>query len=328
MNNFKKIGLTALAASLVSVSANAGEMSVAGSASIGTAGYSGTAVTSANEWSMGNQLTFSGSGELDNGLNVSLSFVIDQADDSNHEQAPFDSHSVTISSDSLGTLVMSGEGGSSTASAIDTTAAGDLWDAFDGMTNADGQTDGQGVASATAGVGGNSFFYTSPELVDGLTVTASFGPKAATTEAKTGFGVNYTGMEGLTVKYAVADVVKGNTTTANGDSTVLSLSYAYGPITVAYSDMQYDIGTASSDVDTTGMKVSYTVSDELSISYAQETINRDGTTVDAEYEAITAAYTTGGMTISAGMYEADSASFTTATNEDYEKWTLGASFAF
>ena len=329
MNNFKKIGLTALAASLVSVSANAGEMSVAGSASIGTAGYSGTAVTSGNEYSMGNQLTFSGSGELDNGLNVSLSFVIDQGDDENNaETSPFDSHSVTISSDSLGTLEMSGEGGSSTASAIDTTAAGDLWDAFDGMTNADGQTDGQEVASATAGVGGNSFFYTSPELVDGLTVTASFGPKAATTEAKTGYGVNYTGMEGLTVKYAVADGGKGNTTTANGDSTVLSLSYAYGPITVAYSDMQYDIGTASSDVDTTAMKVSYTVSDELSISYAQETIDLDGTTVDAEYEAITAAYTTGGMTLSAGMYEADSASFTTATNEDYEKWTLGASFAF
>ena len=115
--------------------------------------------------------------------------------------------------------------------------------------------------------------------MEGLTVTASFGPKGATTEAKTGFGVNYTGMEGLTVKYAVADVVKGNTETANGDSTVLSLSYAYGPVTVAYSDMAYDIGTANSDVDTTGMKITYTVSDELSISYAQETIDRDATTL-------------------------------------------------
>ena len=329
MNNFKKIGLTALAASLVSVSANAGEMSVAGSASIGTAGYSGTAVTSGNEWSMGNQLTFSGSGELDNGLNVSLSFVIDQGDDENNDEtSPFDSHSVTISSDSLGTLVMSGEGGSSTASAIDTTAAGDLWDAFDGMTNADGQTDGQGVASATAGVGGNSFFYTSPELMEGLTLTASWGPSAATTEAKTGYGLNYTGVEGLSVSYASADVIKGNTATANGDSTVLNVSYAYGPVTVAYSDMAYDIGTANSDVDTTAWKVSYTVSDELSVSYAQETIDREGTTVDAEYEGISAAYTTGGMTISAGMYEADSANFSAATNEDYEKWTLGASFAF
>jgi len=335
MNNFKKIGLTALAASLVSVSANAGEMSVSGSASIGTAGYSGTAVTSGNEYSMGNQLTFSGSGELDNGLTVSMSFVLDQGDDKgtttdadDNAGAPFDSHSVTVSSDSLGTLVFSGEGGSSTASAIDTTAAGDLWDAFDGMTNADGQADGNGVASATAGVGNNAFFYTSPELVDGLTVTASFGPKAAATESKTGFGVNYTGMEGLTVKYAVADVVKSNTATENGDSTVLSLSYAYGPVTLAYSDMAYDIGTADSDVDTTAMKISYTISDELSVSYAQETVDRSDAAVDAEYEGITAAYTTGGMTLSAGMYEADSASFTTATNEDYEKWTLGASFAF
>jgi len=338
MNNFKKIGLTALAASLVSVSANAGEMSVSGSASIGTAGYSGEKVTSGNEYSMGNQLTFSGSGELDNGLTVSMSFVLDQGDDTytavasttakHGNTAPFDSHSVTISSDSLGTLVFSGEGGSSTASAIDTTAAGDLWDAFDGMTNAAGQTDAAGVASATAGVGNNAFFYTTPELVEGLTVTASFGPKAAATEAKTGYGINYTGMEGLSVKYAVADVVKSNTTTENGDSTVLSLSYAYGPVTVAYSDMQYDIGTASSDVDTTGMKVTYTVSDELSVSYAQETINREGTTTDAEYEGITAAYTAGGMTLSAGMYEADSANFGTATNQDYEKWTLGASFAF
>jgi outer membrane protein OmpU len=224
--------------------------------------------------------------------------------------------------------VFSGEGGSSTASAIDTTAAGDLWDAFDGMTNAAGQSDGQAVASATAGVGNNAFFYTSPSLVDGLTVTASFAPKAAAAPSKTGFGVNYTGMEGLTVKYAVADVVKGNTTTANGDSTVMSLSYAYGPVTLAYSDMEYDIGTASSDVDTTAMKISYTISDELSVSYAQETIDRDGTSVDAEYEAITAAYTTGGMTISAGMYEADAANFGNATNQDYDKWTLGASFAF
>ena len=35
---------------------------------------------------MGNQLTFSGSGELDNGMNVSLSFVLDQNDDTTLQQ--------------------------------------------------------------------------------------------------------------------------------------------------------------------------------------------------------------------------------------------------
>ena len=113
MNTFKKVGLTALAGSLVVTSAVAGEMSVSGGASIGLKNT--TKSSTGKSWTMGNQLTFSGSGELDNGMNVSLSFVLDQADDSTTGLAnsPFDSHSVTISSDSLGTLVFSGEGGSS-----------------------------------------------------------------------------------------------------------------------------------------------------------------------------------------------------------------------
>ena len=42
MNNFKKVGLTALASSLVATSVYAGEMSVAGSASFTMENYSGT----------------------------------------------------------------------------------------------------------------------------------------------------------------------------------------------------------------------------------------------------------------------------------------------
>ena len=61
-------------------------------------------------WTMGNQLTFSGGGELDNGLNVSISFVLDQGDNglsatknatTSQGEAPFDSHSITVSSDEL-----------------------------------------------------------------------------------------------------------------------------------------------------------------------------------------------------------------------------------
>ena len=56
---------------------------------------------------MGNQLTFSGSGELDNGMTVSLSFVLDQGDDTTTARfscllqvaVPFDSHSVSVSSE-------------------------------------------------------------------------------------------------------------------------------------------------------------------------------------------------------------------------------------
>ena len=113
--NIKKIGLTALAASLVSVSAHAGALSVSGGASIGVKDTSKT--STGKSFTMGNSVTFTGSGELDNGMNVSISFELDQGAEAGTAGAaakgPFDSHSVTISSDDLGTLKFAGHGGSS-----------------------------------------------------------------------------------------------------------------------------------------------------------------------------------------------------------------------
>ena len=60
--NMKKLGLTALASSLVVTSAVAGEMSVSGGAFIGLKNT--TESSSGRSWTMGNQLTFTGSGEL------------------------------------------------------------------------------------------------------------------------------------------------------------------------------------------------------------------------------------------------------------------------
>jgi outer membrane protein OmpU len=319
MNKFKKIGLTALAASLVSVSAQAGAISVSGGASLSAEGFSGEELNAGSTFSMGNQLTFSGSGELDNGLTVAVSFVMDQGDAA---PAPFDSHSLKISSDALGTLTFNGEGGTTTANNMDSTAAGDIWDKFDGLANADGQT------GLTATAGDNSFFYSSPELMDGLTLQANYMPQGSSNrESGTGLGLTYTGVEGLTLAYAKADIV-GATTAASGDETAYEASYAIGSFTLSYSNMEGDIDTASSDLEVDSMAVSYTVSDEISVTYGVETHQISGATADAEYASLSGSYTSGGMTVSAGYHHAENASFTTASNEDYEKWTLGLSFAF
>ena len=320
--NIKKIGLTALAASLVSVSAYAGEMSVSGGASMNTEGYSGENLTGGTTFSMGNQLTFSGSGELDNGLNVSLSFVLDQGDDTAVANGPFDSHSVTVSSDAMGTLTLAGEGGSSATSSIDGTAAGDIWDTFDGSR-------GNVTAVAVSAGGGvdNNLFYTLPSVMDGLSVFANYNPQGTRRESSTGFGFTYTGVEGLTASYATGDVV-GTTVALSGDQTTYKLSYAFGPVTATMSNNDYDVGTSTSDQETSSYAVSYTVSDELSITYGVEEIEKGGSTTDAEYSAISASYTAGGMTISASMKEAENVAHGTATNQDFEYWSLGASFAF
>ena len=319
MNNFKKIGLTALAGSLVATSAFAGEMSVAGSASINVEHTNGGNGDSGKTFSMGNQLTFSGGGELDNGLNVALSFVIDQNDDSTtagaaYSGGPFDSHSVTISSDTMGSLKFSGEGGSSALTALDGTAAGDIWDAFD---------DADAVHPTGLGGGDNSMMYTLPAMIDGVAINASYTPRStAAGDASTAFGVTYTGIEGLTASYGMGD--GGDEST---DGTAFKISYAFGPITAGYSTYEHDTTGTASDDDTTGYQISYTVSDELSVTYGAEEVER-GSLQDVETMMISTAYTAGGMTISASMAEIDNMDGTTTATQDRERWALGLSFAF
>jgi outer membrane protein OmpU len=316
--NIKKIGLSALAGSLVAFSANAGEMSVAGSASIAMEHTNGGFGNSGKTFSMGNQLTFSGSGELDNGLNVSLSFILDQADneidvDTDGSEAPFDSHSVTVSSDGLGSLTFAGEGGSSATSALDGTAAGDIWDSFDGTGD---------ITPTGVGSGINMFNYALPTIADGLAVNVSYLPTGSAAQSAVGYSATYTGVDGLSVSYGAGDGTDDTT-----DATAMKASYAYGPVTVAWSNYEYDTSGTSSDNETSSFKLSYTVSDEISISYGEETIE-EGTSSDVETKGITASYTAGGMTISASSQEIENSAGTTAATEDRERWALSASFAF
>jgi len=327
MNKLKKIGLTALSASLVAISAQAGEMSVTGNAKIATEGHSGENRDKGTTFSMGNQLTFSGSGELENGLNVSLSFVLDQADAA---PGPFDSHSVSVGNDTLGTLKFVGEGGSTASNQIDATAAGDMWDAFDGEKFADASDSTLPDLAVTASAGDNAILYTSPELVDGLTFVGSYQPQGANRESGTGYGINYSGIEGLSVHYANTDVV-GVSSDTSGDNTVIKASYAYGPVTVAYSNMDHDenLAAGTNDIEITSYAISYTVSDSISVTYGNEESSKGGTgNTDAEIDGISASYTAGGMTISASMYDGENLGYTTGSDEDIEYWALSASFAF
>ena len=206
MNNIKKIGLTALAGSLVTLgSAQAGEMSVSGGINttlkFGKGGGNTTRSIGADK-----DVAFTGGGELDNGLTVAYSMQVDHG-------VPLDDHSVTVSSEDMGTLVFAGHGGSSATSSIDGSVAGDIWDGFDGAaTVAVGVT---GAAMKDSSPGDNSIFYTLPSVMDGLSVFASMNPQeGGVNETETGYGATYTGIEGLTVSYATTDIESGVTATS------------------------------------------------------------------------------------------------------------------
>ena len=325
MNNFKKVGLSALAGSLAAFSANAGEISVAGSAGMYLEHINGGAANAGKSFSMDNQLTFTGGGELDNGLNVSISFVLDQGDDSSAATttvlagAPFDSHSVTVSSDTFGSITMHGEGMSSASGALDGTPSGNIWDAFQATANE--------PEAAPGGAGGLS--YALPAMMDGLALTASYTPSNGNADSSTAFGAVYTGVEGLTLTYAVGS--DNNNATSEADHTVMAATYAYGPITVAAMESEYDDAVAAGDQKTEAYSVAYTVSDGLSISYGTEELEfgvLSSSNVAAEFERIKVSYTAGGMTLTASSATGDNISYTTTATEDQEVWALGASFAF
>ena len=99
MNNLKKVGLTALAGSLAASTAYAGVLEVTGSAGVkyqSRSGSSGTSAVQGNPWSDSNGITFSGSGDLDNGMTVGYSYTM--------TDAAFSASSVTLDMGDTGTV--------------------------------------------------------------------------------------------------------------------------------------------------------------------------------------------------------------------------------
>jgi outer membrane protein OmpU len=315
MNNFKKIGLTALAGSLVATSVFAGEMSVAGSASFNVKNWSNKA-TSDNDgksMSMGNQLTFSGGGEMDNGMNVSLSFILDQGDNAGAADGPFDTHSLSVGSDAMGTITFAGEGASSAQNTLDTTAAGDIWDntfTYTGPTNSNASN--------------KTLLWALPTFVDGLDTKISYTGASAGMDSQTSYALTYTGIEGASISYGMGET--GGTDAAEGtDVTTMKASFAFGPVSAGMSINDYSAPTGTDNEEQSSYKVSYSITDELSVSYGSETHETDNQAFDEEFSQISVAYTTGGLTLSASQTDAENA--TTAGNEE-EMWNVGLSFAF
>ena len=316
MNNIKKIGMTALAASLVSTSVFAGALEVSGSASIKAAHTSTAAGANAGKaFSMGNSVTFTGGGELDNGMSVAVSFELDQGTPDG--DGPFDSHSVTVSSDMMGSLTFAGHGGDSAQSQVKDTT-GKIWD-YQGTST-------QSVASSG---GNNTMLYTLPTLMDGLSIKASYVPKGAVAtryESAVDYALAYSGVEGLVVGAAFGE--DNDTKGEEASVDTLYANYTYGPVKVAYTQSERDESTAANDREHTAMSISYTVSENISVMYAESTSDTNGVTTDKDEEVsgFTASYTMGGMTLSGAMIDIDNQGYVDGTESD--AWELALAFAF
>jgi outer membrane protein OmpU len=315
MNKLTKVGLTALAGTLVSVSANALDLSVTGGASISFAGEEKQ--TTGNGWSMNDGVTFTASGEMDNGWNVTVKQIIDSSDGTGG--AIMDTRQLTIDMGDNGTLTFTGDGGSSVLDAVDDVTP---------TANEEAWADVTGASAAPGGTGGlNMFHYSNSSLMDGVKLSASYTPSNGTTEVESSsdYGVEYTGMDGLTVGLAQGE--DNTSATAGVETTNMYVKYAMDSITVGYQASEDDSETASADIDFSAIGVSYAVSEDMSISLNSSTHDyEDSTLSDQEALGISISYTMGSMTLSANHNTIDNAAGD--STDDRSGYAMSVGFAF
>ena len=306
MNNLKKIGLTALGTVLVAGSAQAATMSVSGGTSLFFGGEDNS--NAGNGWSMTDQVTFTASGEMDNGFTISTSLQLDAS--------VWDDRSLTIDTGDMGVLVFSGHGSSGPVGAWDDlvpSANEESWG-----TSIGGTVDG----ATNATMGDNTFIY-DYTVSDSIALKAAYkSAKGTPLESSTEIGIAYTGIDGLTVKAAMGE---NNDSADKLDLNVFSAVYSNGPISVGIQSNESDAGTGT-DEDFSAYGISYAVSDDLSISYGASTLDYSSTLEDQESSAVSASFTMGGVAISASHQSTDNvAGSSTTDNTSYE---VNFSFSF
>jgi len=326
MNNFKKIGLSALAGSLAAMSVNAAELTATGGASISFAGQE--AVSSGNGLSMNDSITFSGSTELDNGWTVSTSFLLDNSD--NAVGSAFDARSITIDTGSAGIISFEGDDASGAMGAVDdvmpTADGNETWDVL-GASDASGATaELNSLGSANSN---NMIKYSTGSMIDGLTISASYVPSDGTTEVEssTDFAVAYTGYEGLTLGYAVGEdnAIAG---TGSFDLSTMYAIYAYGPVTVGYQESEKEGNNATNTDEFEAFGITYAVTEDISVGFAESTVDLGSSDTDQVTQNVSFSYTMGGMSVTGSFIDQENSGGSTAAADDRKGYELGLAFAF
>ena len=311
MNKLTKVGLTALATSLVASASYAGELSVSGGASLTYTGLDSNSDT--NPWVMGDSVKFNGSGDLDNGMTVSVYYELDGG--------TYDDYNLKLGMGDMGTLSFSGA--SSSGSGVDSVK--------DIVPNA--YTPVYEAANEVGGAKDNGLLDTSGNNqtgqwgydvnAAGFDLSVSYNPKpAVTAAAETGYSVSYSGlMDGLTLVYGVFD---------DGDiaeNDTFGAKFTMGSVTAAIQSTNVDYeATASTDQDATHMGISMAINDDLTVSSGRQEVEFDGGTEDEVNTGIQASYTMGSISLTTAINSVESAGG--VANKDAEASIFVASFAF
>jgi len=327
MNKLTKIGVSALCGSLAAVaSANAGSLAVTGGATATYTSLDG-AVTG-NPLGMATGMTFTGTGELDNGTTFKLSIA-------HTNKAAYTGSAISMTTPSLGTFTYD-EGGGTGLDRID-----------DMMPTAWEETDGAGLPvglRTVAGAGGSSDieWNVGMGLPDGMNVYASFAaqPDGSKNSNKGVSGANATvdgngwdivlthsGLyDGLNV-FAGYSKIEQNAAIGDRTQEAFGATYAVGGATLGYQYSKDDEPGADAEYyENHAYGVSFSVNDNLAISYGVHESERNSTALTLEATSIQVSYTVGGASVKIAENSADNVNYVSGSNK--EGRTIALTLAF
>jgi outer membrane protein OmpU len=329
MKNLKKVGLTALAGSLVAFSANAVELGVSGTAEVTYTTTGGSTALTGNPWGSNTSVSFSGSGDVGFGTAKIVRTLNDGI-------ATALSAWQTLDMGDLGTLSFDSTGGGLEGTVahddILPTAYEEVWtgisgtgvigaasadtlgyrNTFAGVTLSLAYTGAYAGGTAATNDGGN----------DGAGVTASASDWHLST------AVPY--VDGLTVSYGQSTVDYSVATENDDTSSVAHILYSTGPVSLGYRFAEFHDGSAGANgTNIEAYAIAFNVSDEMKVSVATQDREYDvpsGTNVTETSDAINASYTSGAMTVRGTFSESKDSAGVTGNNDEHMELSLVLAF--
>ena len=341
MNKLTKIGASALAGSLVAVSASAGELSVGGTWELTY--KSDNNALSGNPFGSKSAMTFSGSGDVDGVGTASFYAAIND-----NNPAGYLSHEISVDMGDMGKFGFDQGVGTYGASTIDDKSPTAWEESWHNTANSSGglvHTGGSGGVFGYSNTIGD--FSLSVEYAPSLT-TADNGDGAAGGDdtslangSNTNFAITNSGMiEGLTFGVGAGTSSYDDTSVdgmEDGSSSVAFANYTMGPATVGItlsdtsntrSGTAVNTNAGGREVEAYG--VAFAVNDNLSVSYNEHnmTYRKAGAGPDVEQEStgIAIAYTMGGATLAIQNNEQDNSSGTAGSNDEITEVSLSLAF--
>jgi len=328
MNNIKKIGLTALAGSLVAISAQAAEMTVSGASVLTYTSGDGTEVTG-NPFGMKTNLSFKAAGEV-NGYNVSYMQT------SKDQFAGMSSARLSIDMGDMGTLAFDQGSGSGLKTIDDKTptAAEEVWDGIDAPAG----NPGNGLVGATGSTGVWNYVHT----FSGVKLNAAARKGSGTANSDGGvsgagqgawdFALttdgSSMGVDGLAIGagYGEAD----NQVEHDNEHMTAFANYSMGPVTFGYQMSSISKGGAGAmNIEANAWGLAFNVNENLSMSYGERDVDHlkaGAADVEENGEGIAIAYTMGSMKIAGNRNEVSNNDNSTGSTDEMTE--IAVSFAF